>query len=278
MTSNMANSNMTTSNMAHQSEDLPGFRTWFPIMMGLFGLIMFGGFGVMIYFERRKTKRRRLKNLREGKWVRKSLEGWFSDPETTMARLTSRQPGHERTLDANKISDFYATTQDFLVEFFALAKEQKDEECIYMEMGTPWCRQLRHILYLRKQALAKVSEEISNMPMRGERFMAVRDLYWEHKYLQNHIKDFWSNGWPDHPLEYPTEEKYGSFWVDAESELEDLSRKSIERVFEAASKDWAERSARRGKRFWKFTSLLGYSVGYFKVGRAIEAQSRELDD
>ncbi|KAH6714525.1 hypothetical protein BKA61DRAFT_723237 [Leptodontidium sp. MPI-SDFR-AT-0119] len=272
-------SNMTTSNMADQSKGLPGFRTWFPIMMGLFGLMLFVLFGAIICSENRKDKRRRLQNLREGKWVRSALEEWFSDPETTISKLTSRKPGRERTLEAKEISASYMTTQNFMVEFFTWAKEQKDEEGIYMEIGRPWCRQLRRILYLRKQALAKVSEDISNMPMRGERFMAVRDLYWEHNYLQKHVKDFWSNGWADCALEYATEEKYGPVWVDAEIELEDLSRESIERVFEAASyKDWEDRSARRDKRYWKFTNLLGYKIGYCKVDQAEEAESRELED
>lgn len=165
------------------------------------------------------------------------------------------------------------------MEFFTWAKEQKDEEGIYVEMGRPWCKQLRHILYLRKKALAKLSEDISNMPMRGERFMAVRDLYWEHNYLEKHVKEFWSNGWADYALEYATEEKYWPVWADAEIELRELSSESIERVFEAPSyKDWADRSARRNKRYWTFISFLGYKIGYCKVDQANDAESRELDD
>ncbi|KAH7400241.1 hypothetical protein BKA64DRAFT_722999 [Cadophora sp. MPI-SDFR-AT-0126] len=207
-TFHMMTSNMATSNVDDQSQGVPGFRTWFPIMMGSFGLIMIVTFSAMIYSEIRKDKRRRLQDLREGKWVRKAFKDWFSDPETTMSKLTTRQPGRERFLEEQEISAFYETTQDYMVEFFTWAKEQKDEEGIYMEMGRPWCRQLRRILYLRKQALVKVSEDISNMPMRGERFMAVRDLYWEYHYLQKDVKEFWSNGWADWALEYATEENY----------------------------------------------------------------------
>jgi len=72
-------------------------------MMGLFGLILFILFGAIVYSESKKDKRRRLQNLREGKWVRKAFEKWVSEPETVISNLISRKPDRERTLREREI-------------------------------------------------------------------------------------------------------------------------------------------------------------------------------